>query len=409
MSAPLRPSVLVGLAALGLTGLAAAPARAGDGTEPRAPVIWDDPGDPNDGPACMTIVDRSVDPVVHLDYSLLYEDTKKTADEVEDSRRHQFFAFCRHHSRQEFLPKWISEADVAAADAKGIVMIQPGPEDILDTAAAWQGCFVRMIPDDERRPITNAEAAKGVDWDTSDLPIGAYFVEGYNWHPVDNQWYTRDGVIKVVDSPDLAASPPAVAFDLDYYEFLGNEVYPVRGCASAVDGATVTVSWSFPDPIAWVPFAVDVPVDGESFEVEFVAPPETMGSSILLKVDVTDPMDRTSTAHANELLFVVDPSGLSTSGGDCDATFIKDPSCGETTGTTGVETSDTATETTAASAGSASTGEGSTGAATTTASQDDGDGSGCQCRSGRPTKLTGLSLLFALAVVGRRPGRRRGA
>ena len=63
----------------------------------------------------MTIVDRTVDAKLVLNYTIPYEDTEVTSDEVADSRRHQFLAFCRGHSRQEPLPVWLTDADVAAA------------------------------------------------------------------------------------------------------------------------------------------------------------------------------------------------------------------------------------------------------------------------------------------------------
>ena len=43
----------------------------------------------------MTIVDRTVDAKLVLNYTIPYEDTEGTSDEVADSRRHQFLAFCR--------------------------------------------------------------------------------------------------------------------------------------------------------------------------------------------------------------------------------------------------------------------------------------------------------------------------
>ena len=54
----------------------------------------------------VAVVDRTVDAKVVLAYTIPYEDTELTADEVADSRRHQFLGFCRGHSRQEPLPVW---------------------------------------------------------------------------------------------------------------------------------------------------------------------------------------------------------------------------------------------------------------------------------------------------------------
>ena len=77
-------------------------AYAGNGTHPRTPVLWEP------APECLTIVDRTVDAKLTFNYTIPYEDTEPTADEVDDSRRHQFLAFCHGHSRQEPLPVWIA-------------------------------------------------------------------------------------------------------------------------------------------------------------------------------------------------------------------------------------------------------------------------------------------------------------
>jgi hypothetical protein len=101
-------------------------------------------------------IDRSVDPVLHLPYGIPREDTAVTSDEVPDSRTHQFFAFCRRRHPQDYLPNWITWADVDAAVMTGKVESSDdiAPRDVLESSTAWQGCWYRITEDDERRSRT---------------------------------------------------------------------------------------------------------------------------------------------------------------------------------------------------------------------------------------------------------------
>jgi hypothetical protein len=179
----------------GLLGLATAwivpgAAEASNGLHPRTPVQWNDT-------VCMELVDRTADPVYLLDYDIPFEDTEVTTDEVADSRTHQFFALCRQYHAQEYLPNWITWADLDAAAAKKLV--DPGAFDDLDvfeTSPVWADCWSRITEDDARRPITNAMADMDVPWDTSALPAGTYIIEGYTHEPAFNMWSSRhSGVI----------------------------------------------------------------------------------------------------------------------------------------------------------------------------------------------------------------------
>ncbi|MEZ4450833.1 MAG: MYXO-CTERM sorting domain-containing protein [Nannocystaceae bacterium] len=396
-------------AALVAAALAPASALAGNGTHPRTPVLWDDPEDPNDGPACITIVDKTSQPLLHLNYWIPYEDVDKTIDEVDDSRRQQAFAFCRHHSPQDLLPVWINDVDVAAAKAKGLLVDDPVADEVLDTNADWQGCVVRLIADDQRREITWPEAAKGIDWDTTELAAGGYYIEGYTWEPPGNEWYRRAGVVKVADGPDPAASPPALALDIVDEFFFADMPLEVHGCVSAADGSTLDAWWSFPDPIEWKPFVTDEPVAGDQFSVDFVPPPETIKDFVMIKVTITDPMDRSSTAYANQI-FTVLPEMGETSGGECGATFIANPGCETDTDGTASDGSSSTTGTSETSGTGSTDGSGSSGTATTTAGADDDGGGGgtCNCvSSGAPTPgALGLLVLVALGRRRRRPAAR---
>jgi MYXO-CTERM domain-containing protein len=320
-------------AALMLAGLIAPSlAYAGNGVHPRTPVLWEP------APACMTVVDRTVDANLVLTYTIPYEDTDVTADEVADSRRHQFIAFCRGHTPQVPMPMWLSNADVAAAEAKSLIEpVDVDPEDVFETSTEWKDCMFRITADDARRPITFAEAMKPVVWDTTMLPVGPYVVAGYTWEPVFNIWSERTGVVKVMDDPDPTKNPPALALTNGEEIAFSNGVIKLVGCLDAMDGSTISGYWSLTDMLEapeWQMFASDVPVSGDSIELDFIPPPESVGESIVIKVEVTDPMDRRFTAHLSALASIL-PLPDETTGGGCPesggANFIGNPGCDSNT------------------------------------------------------------------------------
>jgi len=333
---------LVGLAVtLGVSGSV----EAGNGVHPRTPVLWEPT------PPCMTIVDRSLSAKLEFTYSIPYEDLRpeSAVDEVVDSRTHQFLAFCRGHSLQEPLPAWLSTADVEAAAA--LTLVKPGdlsPEDILDTSAAWQSCMTRITRDDQRREITVAAASEPVVWDTTGLPVGAYVVNGYTWEPPFNIFSLRGGVVKVVDDPDLAASPPALALRNGVGDdvVLEGESLALTGCVSAMPGSTLTAYWArtrtYGMPLQWERFAADTPVIGDAFELAFTPPPGSAGNLVAVKVEVVDPLQRTMTAHMGVLASVLAGSAGGETGSDCDSPTMIGPGCDSSTGSEGGSSSSTA-------------------------------------------------------------------
>lgn len=294
---PSRLLVLAGVFVLPATAMAH-----GD-VHPRTPIIWD----PS---ACMTVVDRQVDPVLGLRYSIPYEDTAIPPEEVADSRRHQFFGLCRDVLKwgPDAPPNWITDADVAAAAALALVdPLTLLPEDILTSSAAWEGCWTRITGDDERRPITFEAAMEPVLWDTSGLPIGPQVVLGYTWEPPYNVWRKRSGVVQIVDDLDPAVTPPALAISTTGLIAYEGEDVSIAGCVRAMAGATLTASWAeASDPLpTWIPFAEQVPVTGESFAMPFVAPPEAINTSVLIRVEIVDPLGRHFTALMDELVTIL--------------------------------------------------------------------------------------------------------
>jgi MYXO-CTERM domain-containing protein len=369
-----------------------ASAVASNGTKPRIPVDWT-------GAPCLTVVDRSAAPVLHLPYMVSLDDVDLTPDEVEDSRTHQFFAFCRARDPQTFLPRWITQDDVDRAAAVGAAPDMVDPDDMFETSTEWEGCWYRINADDDRRPITQAQAAMGVDWDTSAVPAGTYTIEGYTWEPALNIWSPRPGVVKVVDDPDPAQSAPAIAIENTEEVLNKNEPVTIHGCVSAMEGSTVTAYWGRAEPeVSWVPFIEGEPVSGESFAVDFLPPEELAGESAMIRIDVTDPMDRSYTHYMRELVIVlgtVGPGSCTDDGGG----FIGGAGCdgsGTSGGSGDVETGSGADESAGESAGSSSGPAGQDGG-----SDGSGGGEGCGCRAEGSGAPAGAGLLL-LGLVGLR-------
>jgi hypothetical protein len=371
------------LVGAGLLLWASGTAQASNGIHPRTPVLWEPE------PACMTVVDRTVDAKLVVPYTIPYEDLRPVdaTDEVEDSRRHQFIAFCAGHSPQEPLPVWLSMADVMQAATVDIINVEDlKPEEVLETSPMWKDCFTRITPDAERRLITFAAAKEPVVWDTTGLAAGSYIVAGYTWEPVFNIWSQRPGVVKVIDDPDPSKTGPALAISNKEEIKYSDELLTVVGCVDAMDGSTITGYWALTDDdtldvLEWMPFAADTPVVGDSFELPFMPPPESVGEQIALKVEIVDPMDRRYTAYMSELASILQGSGGET--GDCSDTamnFITPPGCESSGGsevTGGVSGSGGPTGTGGATVAGTSQAE-DTGA-TTTPMQGEG---GCGCVQG---------------------------
>lgn len=363
-------------------------ASASNMTHPRTPVLWQDV-------PCMTLHDRSKSATVHLPYAIPFEDTEPGPGEVADSRTHQFFAFCRSHSGQDFLPTWITAADVEAAVGVGIVRAGTVmPDDIMEQSVQWDECWFRINADDERRPIDFASAAAGVDWDTTDLAPGGYSVEGYTYEPVFNVWVRRPGVIKLHDGDPDAVGPVAAISTGELTPYRDDTVV-LEGCVDALPGTTFSVQYALtsPDEPEWFEYLSQQPISDDAFAFELTPPAEIWGQSALIRVDFIDPMGREYAAYQPENLLVIDldnPESCGDVGAACDPSSTDD--AGESTSTT-----------TSTGEGSATTsGEGTTsGASSMHASDQDG----CGCGSVSPT--TG-SLAALLVLLRRRArGRRR--
>lgn len=378
--------------------------RAGNGGHLRTPVSW-----PVDTP-CMTVVDRSQTTTLHFPYAIPYEDTDLTPEEFADSRTHQFVAFCRNHSAQEPLPTWLSWQDLGTWNTwlmtQGINPLELGDDDVLETHSIYKDCFVRITADDARRPITFAEVDKGVDWDTTGLPAGPYIIQGYTWEPGINIWSKRPGVVHVVDGPDLGAVGPAAALtnDLDY--LFEGDTLELQGCVRAMPGSTLSGYWSLTTGAAldWLPFAQGVPLAGESIVLPFTPPLEAIEETIALRVDVTDPMQRTFAAYPMALVVVLPKdAGTTTNCGDS-GSFLDGQTCGDSeSGTGGVPTTGTGASSGGPITSSDSSGPGGDSASSGGAPIDTPQPIGCGCASDGGVPAYGLVALLGLVSRRRRP------
>jgi MYXO-CTERM domain-containing protein len=287
--------VLLGLA----LALAPVAADAANGLRPRTPAIFSDV-------PCVQTVARGE--VVRLEYSVPYDDTELTADELPDSRRHQLLAF----SRQRFdfaFPLWINQDDFDRAEANGDITRPFGPEDILVSSSQWPAeSWLRITPDDPRLPITAAQAAMGVDWDTTDAAPGTWLVAAYTWEPENNLWSPRLGAVRIEDPADPDAAGPTVFLPRDDGLLASRgEPLVVAGCVQAPAGSTVTAAWGTIEGVdepQWVPFLEDQPVESGPLSLEFVAPAEA-GATVKLRVEITDPAGRRYIAYTPTTIAVV--------------------------------------------------------------------------------------------------------
>ncbi len=378
-------------------------ATAGDGLRVRTPVTWEDV-------PCMTIVDRSVDPILHLPYSVLVEDVDLTPDEVPDGRRHQFFAFCRDHDPTDVLPGWISTADVAAAEALSLIDTGRVPDSsILDRSAQWQDCAVRINPDGERRRITFAAADEGVQWDTSGVDGGAWALEGFTYDPALSLWSPRPGVVKVVDDSAIEASGPAAAVITGEELVEVDDTVSIEGCVSAMPGSVLDLRWAKVGTDAWTSAASDVPVTGDAFSYDVSFPPEMIGQAARVQIEVEDPQGRRTTAFMSEFVFVL-PASSGCGVGGCETTGGEEGS--QSTGEAGESDAES---TSGAPDGPAPDGdadssdvtagetEDPTGAVSYGASGVDGDGCGCV----HDTNARGLGFMLGGLLLFRRRRRPR--
>ncbi|MEM7159068.1 MAG: hypothetical protein AAF799_39895 [Myxococcota bacterium] len=274
-------------------------ASAANGLRPRTPAIYS-------GVPCVQSVTRG-EPVL-IEYDVSYDDTELTPEELPDSRKHQFFAFSQTNVDFAF-PKYINQSDFDRAEANGDNTVPYDDDDILDISSLWPaGTHVRITPDDPRLPITQAQAAMGVTWDTSDVSPGTWVVAAYTWEPENNLWSPRFGAVRVEDAGDPDSAGPTVFLSrVDGLLADRAEPLPLDGCIEAPEGSTITASWATvgtgqePD---WVPFVDNQAVESGALDLDFMAPAET-GDSIKIRIEIVDPSGRSYVAYSPTTIGVI--------------------------------------------------------------------------------------------------------
>lgn len=376
-------------------GLGHADAQAANGVTPRTrPVFFD--------AQCLSVVDRSVDPVFHLDIAIPFEDLETTSDELDDSRRFEFFAVCSDPSLAEPLPSWTRVSDVERAADAGLLSMEPSDSDVLESSSQWSGCAISMMPDGQRMPISCAATRPGLQWDTRGVPAGNYTVWGYTFEPPINVWEPRPGVVQVVDDPELA--PPVANLLTPAVEgqrvYLGDE-FAIRGCGGGPAGTTITLSWisviELGRPEAnWTSFA-EIDLSGGAsqgdFEVVFEPPAEAKSQSVVVRAVARAASGESWTAYAPGTLLVVE--------GDGESDTARVPE-----GPDYCEADETPEEgSTGTSSGGEAEPSGSSGSSTspTSAGGDANGSSGCGCMAGSEEHpIVGLLTGWLVVLTARR-------
>ncbi|MFO7564547.1 MAG: hypothetical protein R6X02_18020 [Enhygromyxa sp.] len=276
------------------------PARAGNEAHVRTPVLWPS--------QCAVIVDRSVEPLVHFDYTIPLEDTELTPEELPDSRTHQFVALCRERPLSELLPSWITRDDLDRSAAAGLVPTADQPaEAILDESPAWSGCFARITDDDDRRPITFAQAALGVDWDTREAALGVWTVAGYTFEPPLNLWRERPGFVKIVDDrADPEQDLPAIALLGDERVVEPGELVELEACVDVLEPATILLEWAeFAPELEWRPLSTSTVESDGPLRLELTVPSAAAERELLVRARLRDARERERLAYLPARLSVL--------------------------------------------------------------------------------------------------------
>ncbi len=257
-----------------VSGWAPAPvAHAADANRPPTPAVFLDT-------PCLAVVDRSVDPIFHIEYDVPKDDVDVASTEVEDGRTLQFFAFSN-----QFLgdpPNWITQADVdaaAVAEASQAESVNIPTAAILENNPNWPSDhWLRITADDARVPITADQAALGMDWDTSDVPAGTYVIWAYTWDPARNLWSMRPGAVRVVDrADDGLIHTPTLFFTPQVTQIvpLGADTFTLDACAAAPPGSSVKLEYGIVNGVAepeWIAALCAEPMADGNLTFEFPIP-----------------------------------------------------------------------------------------------------------------------------------------
>lgn len=288
-------AVTLAAAALAIpTLLLPSTASAANGLRPRTPAVF------TDTPCAMRI---EAGTVASFDYTVPFDDTELSPEELDDSRRMQFFAFRQLHFDYR-LPTYVSQADHDRAQANGDNTKSYGAQDILEAASAWPASsWTAITTADPRAPITAEQAAMGFDWDTTGVSPGAWVLAAYTWEPENNLWSYRLGVVRVVEPGNPDAAGPAAFFDAspDAPAAQVGDSYVMAGCIDAAPGSTYSASYGILEGLdepTWVPFVDDAEAPSGDLMLALTAPSEAGGKSIKVRIDVTDPSGQSYVAYS---------------------------------------------------------------------------------------------------------------
>jgi hypothetical protein len=279
--------------AAALVFLRPSPAAAGNEAHVRTPVVW-----PRE---CGRVVDRSVDPVTHFEYSIPVEDTMVSADEPLDSRTHQFFALCRQRPVSELLPPWITRDDLDRSVELGLVEAgEVTYREILDESTVWADCFERITTEAQRRPITFEQAALGVAWDTTGVEIGVWSVAGYTFEPPLNLWSDRGGFVKILDDPsDPEQDLPAIALSTEEQLLEPGAALELEACVDVLGPAQIELEWApFAPFLDWQPLATIPVEDDGALTLRPSVPVAAADSEIVVRARLVDALGREYVGHA---------------------------------------------------------------------------------------------------------------
>ncbi|MEZ4448849.1 MAG: hypothetical protein R3B09_05150 [Nannocystaceae bacterium] len=267
------------------------PAHAGDALRERTPVI-------HLGESCLTVIDRAATPVIHLDYTLPFEDRCSGPHPPPSSH---FFALCRPLVHGEALPQWITRADIAAAESLGFALPTLGAESVLEESPTWSGCWARINADDDRRPLTCDEALAGIEWDVSATAPGVYAVVAYTFYPPLNLWAPRWGIFAIHDGDPGSIDPVAAIANRAGFVY-ADEVMTLEVCTSALAGSTLTVEYAIDGATpAWSIAVEGVAVEGSKVSASWDPPAEVETSNMRLRATITDPLGRARTLESPEV------------------------------------------------------------------------------------------------------------
>ena len=287
---------VVRIAPLALLLLLVGPAaRAGNGMHPRTPVLWPDA-------PCIQTVDPALEPTFTFSYAVPFDDTQLSVDELEDSRRHQFIAFCRQWPAGDPPPAYVSIADLERALETGVELdasLLDTAEATLETSLEWAGCWTRITADDARRPITHAAAAAPLEWDLAGVEAGTWMVAGYTWEPPLSIWRRAPWVLRVLPLDDQDPREAAAAIALTPEGVPPDDPLSIPVCVAAEPGSTLSLEWSSSklDPLEWT-LAQTLPVTSQApLELGFDPSSAVPGDTLLFRVSLDQALGADYISH----------------------------------------------------------------------------------------------------------------